>query len=113
MNEEQEVIKAGELDMAGLTSLVSGFITPLAEHQAAVQKCAIDADLEKHRLTVEFKSKTGQRSFHLALGLLILTGGTLTGLILAGKHDLAVNVLWYLGGGLSGYGAAMVRKHAE
>ena len=99
--------------MAGLTSLVSSFIAPLAEQQATVQKSAIDADLQKHRLTVELQSKTGQRSFQLVLGLLLITGGTLTGLMLAGKYDLAVNVLWYIGGGLSGYGAAMVRKHAE
>lgn len=110
MNGEQEVIKAGELDMAGLTSLVGSFITPLAEQQATVQKCAIDADLQKHRLTIEFKSKSGQRSFHLVLGLLLLTGGTLTGLMLAGKYDLAVNVLWYLGGAVSGYGIAAAKR---
>lgn len=114
MANEPEVIKADEqLDIAGLTSLVSSFIGPLAEQQAAVQKSAIDADLQKHRMTIELKSKTGQRSFHLALGLLLLSGGTLAALMLAGKYDLAVNVLWYLGGGISGYGAAIARKSAD
>lgn len=109
-NEPTRIEPAQQLDMAGLSSLIGRFITPLAEQDAAVKNRAIDADLEKHRLTIEFKSKSGQRSFHLALGLLLLSGGTLGGLMFAGKYDLAVNVLWYLGGAVSGYGIAAAKR---
>jgi len=112
-NEPTRIEPEQPLDMAGLSNMINSFITPLAENDAAVKKRAIDADLEKHRLTVELRGKSGQRSYHLALALLLISGSTLGGLMFAGKYDLAVNVLWYLGGGISGYGAALARKHAE
>lgn len=109
---EPEVIKPseGNLDIAGLASLVGGFLGPLAEQQASVQKHAIDADLEKHRLTVQLTGQTSNRGFILSVCLLALAGGTLAALISAGKYDLAANVLWYIGGGLSGYGMAAMKK---
>lgn len=103
-------ITTGEI--TALTQAVGAFLKPLAEHQATVQQRAIEADLEKFRLSSAERAQAGKRGFIFTLATLLIVGAVIAGFMVLGQYQFAYNALAFAAGAAGGYGIGRVRQQS-
>jgi hypothetical protein len=91
-------------DWENLLKMAGTILGPLAQNQAEVQKRAIEADLEKHRLMSEHAEREAKRRFVFTMVIVAVVAAGLGAFIWVGQYQFAKEALIFVAGALVGAG---------
>jgi hypothetical protein len=97
-------------EIEALARAATTVLTPLVQEQAATQRQAVDADLEKFRIASGERAQHLKRSFVFSFAMLVLGAGTIAGFFVTGQYQFAFQSFTFFAGMAAGYGLGRSRS---